>query len=79
MARLKINIFYVISSVCSLLLVGYAWFVFLPTFSGTDVYGAVQYIVILLTVLLIAVSGIQIFLSIRREETQEDESIVKLK
>ncbi len=79
MARLKINIFYLISSICSLLLVGYAWFVFLPPFNDTPVYSAVQYVVILLTVLLIAVSGIQIFLSIRREETQEDDSATELK
>lgn len=75
--RFKINIFYVISSVCSLVLVGYSWLVFLPAFKDTAEYAAVQNMVILLTVLLVAVSGMQIYLSVKREETQTDNSASK--
>jgi len=77
LAKFKINIFYVISSVCSLILVGYSWLVFLPAFKDTAEYTAVQNIVILLTVLLVAVSGMQVYLSVKREETQTGNSATR--
>jgi membrane protein DedA with SNARE-associated domain len=66
----KVNVFYVIAAVCSVLLVFYAWFMFLPQFEERSDYSFVRDIVMVLTVLLLAAAGIQMFLSIRKEEPQ---------
>ncbi|MFB0523131.1 MAG: hypothetical protein ACETV1_05140 [Candidatus Bathyarchaeia archaeon] len=71
MVGFRVNIFHIIAFICSLLLVGYSWFVFLPSFAGLPEYSTIQNVVIVLTVLLLMVSGIQIFLSIRTEEPEE--------
>ena len=78
MARFKVNIFYMISAVCSLALVGYAWFVFLPSFQGANEYTSIMNVVILLTVLLLIVSALQIVLSLKTEETSSDDEIRRL-
>jgi hypothetical protein len=78
LVRFKVNIFYGISAVCSLALVAYAWFVFLPSFEATGEYESIRYVVILLTILLVAVSGIQIVMSVVREGTEEDETAARL-
>ncbi len=52
MARFKFNIFYVISIVCILLLIGYIWIIFLPIFEGSLEYDAIRSIAILITILL---------------------------
>ena len=69
MAKLKLNIFYLISAVCSLALIAYAWLAFLPSFEGATEYPSVRNIVVLLTALLLVVSAIQVVLSVKREET----------
>lgn len=69
MAKLKLNIFYLISAVCSLALIVYAWLAFLPSFEGATEYQSVRNMVVLLTALLLVVSAIQIVLSVKREET----------
>jgi hypothetical protein len=76
MAGLRVNIFHVIAFVCSMLLVGYSWFIFLPPFEGAQEYPYIRNVVILLTVLLLIASGIQIFLSIRGEETEQNDLAV---
>lgn len=68
MARFKVNVFHLIASACSLLLIGYLWFVFLPSFEVSADGSAIKPVVILVTILLLLVSGIQIFLAIRRRE-----------
>lgn len=73
MARFKVNIFYMISAVCSLALIGYAWLAFLPSFEGAGEYSSIRYVVILLTVLLLVVVAIQIVLSVKREEIPRNE------
>jgi len=73
--RIKINVFYVISAICSLLLIIYSWFIFLPSFEGLPEYPQVQTVIILLTVLLVASSGIQLMLSIKKHEPSEEKKI----
>ena len=73
MARFKVNIFYVISAVCSLALVIYAWLAFLPSYQGATEYPSIRNVVILLTVLLLVVTTIQVVLSVKREEISRDD------
>ena len=80
LSLLKINIFNVIAAVCSLLLVVYAWFMFLPMFEGLSEYSSVKDIIIVLSVALIAVSGFQLYVAIwGREEKSEDQSSETIK
>ncbi|MCS7119707.1 MAG: hypothetical protein RMJ07_00940 [Nitrososphaerota archaeon] len=67
MSGIRINIFYVISSVCCLLLIWYSWMVFLPLFEYTDVYSSVRMLVIGLTIIFLALSGILLYLSISKK------------
>jgi membrane protein DedA with SNARE-associated domain len=74
LSQLKINIFNVIAAVCSLLLVVYAWFMFLPMFEGLSQYSDMKNIIIVLSVALIALSGFQLYVAIwGREEKSEDQ------
>ncbi len=52
MVKFKFNIFYVISIICILLLIGYFWFSFLPNFEGTLQYEWVRNLIIFLTIIL---------------------------
>jgi len=72
LAGFKVNIFRIATLVLSLLLVGYLWLVFLPTFRGAIEYQGIQNVVILITVLLLVASGIQVILSIRKEESEQE-------
>ena len=75
MAWLKINVFNMMAAICTLLLVVYAWFMFLPTFEGLTQYSDVRNIITILSVLLIVVSGFQFYIAVQREEPkQEDQS-----
>jgi membrane protein DedA with SNARE-associated domain len=75
LSKLKINIFNVIAAICSLLLVVYAWLMFLPMFEGLSQYSDVKNIIIVLSIALIAVSGFQLYVAIwGREEKSEDQS-----
>ena len=68
MAKVKVNIFYVISAVCTLLLVAYLWLMFLPSFADSPDYPGVRTIVFILTILVLAAAGIQVFLAIEKEK-----------
>lgn len=57
MVKFKFNIFFVISIICIFLLIGYIWFVFLPTLEGALEYGAIKTIAIIITILL-AISAV---------------------
>jgi Na+/melibiose symporter-like transporter len=72
LAQFRINIFNVVAAICSLLLVAYAWLMFLPMFEGSNEYSGVQTIVIWLSVLLVALSGLQFYFGIRRKETRPE-------
>ena len=75
LVQLKINIFNVIAAICSLLLVVYAWLMFLPMFEDLSQYSDVKNIIIVLSVLLIALSGFQLYVGIwGREDKSEDQS-----
>ena len=54
MAKFRFNIFYVLSIIGTLFLVGYLWVFFLPTFEHSLGYHVVRNVVVFLTVLLIA-------------------------
>ena len=80
LSQLKINIFNVIAAVCSLLLVVYAWLMFLPMFEGLSEYSSVKNIIIVLSVALIALSGFQLYVAIwGREDKSEDKSSETIK
>ena len=72
MAELRINIFNIMAAACSLLLVVYAWFMFLPMFENLPQYSDVQNIVTLLSVLLIGVSAFQFYMAIWGRETKSE-------
>lgn len=67
MSRFRINIFYVFSSICSLLLVGYIWLVFLPTYVNAVEYESIKTLTFIITAFLLFSAGIQLFLSIKKE------------
>jgi len=58
----KVNVFYVISLICTLILIVYAWFIFLPQFEGASEYQAVRTLVLFIIFLLLISAGIQLFL-----------------
>ena len=60
--RVKLNVFYVISLICTLILIVYVWFIFLPQFEGALEYQAVKTIVLFIIFLLLISLGIQLFL-----------------
>ncbi len=73
LVQIKINIFNVIAAVCSLLLVVYAWLMFLPMFEDLSQYSDVKNIIIVLSVLLIALSGFQLYVAIWGREDKSDD------
>jgi hypothetical protein len=54
--------------VCTLVLIGYLWLVFLPLFESSFEYESVRVIIIFLTVILIITMGIQVFLAVRMKK-----------
>ena len=52
MVRFKFNIFFLISIICTLVLVGYLWIGFLPTYERTLEYEVMRNVIILITALL---------------------------
>jgi len=73
LSHLRINIFNVIAAVCSLLLVAYAWLMFLPMFEDLSQYSDVKNIIIVLSVALIALSGFQLYVAIWGREDKSDD------
>ncbi|RJS89443.1 hypothetical protein CW705_07560 [Candidatus Bathyarchaeota archaeon] len=67
MARSEINIFYIISFLCSILLIGYIWLVFLPAFENSVAYDSIRNVAFLVTALLLVSAAIQIFLAVIKE------------
>jgi len=75
LVQVRVNIFNVIAAVCSLLLVVYAWLMFLPMFEGLDQYYDVRNIVIVLSVLLVGLACFQLYVAfLGREEKVEIQS-----
>ena len=72
MAKFRVNIFYVIASICSLFLVIYIWLIFLPLYEGTVAYEYVKNMAFVLTILLLVATGIQIFLSVKKISNDEE-------
>lgn len=59
----KINIFYLFSVICTLLLIGYLWLVVLPLFQGTNVYATIRNLIIVLSLSLGAVVILVVYMS----------------
>jgi hypothetical protein len=72
-----VSIFYIVAAVCSLLLVVYAWFMFLPQFENELEYSFVRDIITVITVLLAAAAGIQIYLAIEKKAPEDDKPTEK--
>jgi len=71
MAGRKINIFYLISLICILILIAYIWLVITPQIYGCAGQESIFAVILLITVLLSVAAGIQLFLlisSVRQEE-----------
>jgi len=69
---MRINIFYLISGLLSLLLIATLWLLFVPPFHGTDAYEMVRNLALIISALLIIVASIQIYLAIRRENANTE-------
>ena len=72
MVKVKVNIFNVIAAISSLLLVIYAWLMFLPMFEGIDQYYDVRNIVIIISVLLIGLACFQLYVAVLGKEEKEE-------
>lgn len=73
LTKTRINFFNIMAAVCSLLLVVYAWTMFLPMFEGLTQYSEVRNIIIVLSVLLLAVSFFQFYVAFRKEESKPEQ------
>jgi cytochrome c oxidase assembly factor CtaG len=71
---MRINIFYLIAGLLSLLFVAILWLLFVPTFYDTDVYDLVRNLALIMSALLIIVAAIQIYLAVRKENANSEES-----
>jgi len=69
---MRVNIFYLISGLLCLLLMAILWLLFVPSFYGTDAYELVRNLAPIMSALLIIVAAIQIYLAVRRENTNSE-------
>ena len=67
---MRINVFYLISSLLTLLLVAALWLLFVPRFWETEAYELVKNVALIISALLAIVAAIQIFLAQRREDVR---------
>jgi len=63
---MRINIFYLIAGLLSLLLVATLWLLFVPPFYETDAYEPVRNLALVISALLIIVASIQIYLAFKQ-------------
>ncbi len=75
MPKYRINIFYVISLICTFILIGYIWFIFLPQFEGTMEYQAIKTIVLFIIFLLFISIGIQLFLLKTQQKSEKSNDL----
>jgi len=66
LARIRINVFYLVSSICLSLFIIYIWFAFLPLFEGTLQYESIKNVMIIITIFILISIGIQLISSIER-------------
>jgi|GEM_PF-1146879 len=71
MAGRKINIFYLISFICTIILAAYIWLVFVPQFSGYPEQESFSLAIFLVIALLLVAAGIQLFLLISSSHSEE--------
>lgn len=67
MSRFRINIFYGVAFILSIVLIGYIWLIFLPSFQHVSRYESIRTIALIVTILLLVSAIIQLYLSIRIE------------
>jgi len=70
---MRINIFYLIAGLLSLLLVATIWILFVLPLYETEFYEPVRNLAFLISALLIIVAAIQIYLAVRREKANSEE------
>jgi len=70
---MRVNIFYLISGLLSLLLMATLWILFVPQFYETDAYETVRNLSLIISALLIVVASIQIYLAVRPEKANSEE------
>lgn len=71
MAGRKINIFYLVSFICTIILVAYIWLIFLPQLSGLPGQEQLSPMIFLIIALLLVAAGIQLFLLISSPQSEE--------
>jgi len=71
MAGRRINIFYLISFVCILILIGYIVLVFLPEVSGYSESSAATTVIAIVVALLFVAACIQLFLLLKPSQPEE--------
>lgn len=71
MAGRKINIFYLVSFICTIILIAYIWLIFLPQVSGYPGQENLSLVIFLTIALLLAAAGIQLFLLISSSQSEE--------
>lgn len=71
MAGRRINIFYLISLICTLVLIAYIWFIFIPQLNAYADMMGIKTVLIMVIVLLSAAAAIQFFLLIRPPQSEE--------
>jgi len=67
-SKFSVNIFYIISSILTLVLAAYSWTVFLPSFADTSAYPTLRTVMGIIVIVLLVAAGIQIYLAIKKEE-----------
>jgi hypothetical protein len=71
MASRRINIFYLISLICTLILIAYVWLIFIPQIDAYADTFEIKTILIIIIILLSAAAAIQFFLLMRPPPSEE--------
>jgi len=71
MPKSQINVFYMISLICTLILICYVWFVLLPQFESLIEYQSIRASVLLIIAMLFAAAALQVFLLLKPPKQQE--------
>lgn len=72
MGERKINIFYLISFLCTIILIGYISLVFFPVISSYPETQSIIPITLLIIGLLVVAAGIELFLLLRPPDQSEE-------
>jgi hypothetical protein len=68
----KVNVFYFISALFSLALVGYLWLFYLPMYENAAEYTSIKMIVMMVTGAMVLVIAANVYLATREKETSHN-------